>query len=34
MASGPRLFDVADYGTGSYPEPPHGWHLSMRRTVR
>lgn len=22
------------YGTGSYPEPPHGWHLKIRFTAR
>lgn len=25
---------VRVYGTGSYPCPPHGWHLSMRRMAR
>lgn len=22
------------YGTGSYPDPPHGWHLRIRRSAR
>lgn len=24
---------VRAYGTGSYPEPPHGWHLSSLLTA-
>lgn len=24
---------MGDYGTGSYPEPPHGWHLRILLTA-
>lgn len=31
---GKNKFTAKNQGTGSYPEPPHGWQRNKRRTAR